>query len=80
MLFESQHVEAVGSDVVGGTGKGHQPEEGQRPLQPVRGGNCEGHTTESRTNEQLHGDDPPTLGADDIDERTPQWFDNPGQV
>jgi hypothetical protein len=29
VLVEAQHLETVGSDVVGGTGEGHQPEEGQ---------------------------------------------------
>ena len=32
VLVETEHIETVGSDVVGGTGKGHQPEEGERAL------------------------------------------------
>ena len=34
MLFESQHIESVGSNVMGGTAKGQQPEETERALQP----------------------------------------------
>jgi len=80
VLFEPQHVEAVGGDVVGGTGEGHQPEEGQGALQPVGGGDGEGHTAEGGAYEQLHGDDPPAFGLDDVDERAPQGFDDPWQV
>ena len=29
VLLKSEHIEAVGSDVMGGTGEGHQPEESQ---------------------------------------------------
>ena len=32
MLVETKHIKTIGSNVVGGTGEGHQPEEGQRAL------------------------------------------------
>ena len=63
-----------------GTGKGHEPEEAQRALQPERGGDGEGYTAEGSTDEQLHGGNPPALGADDIDERTPQGLYDLRQV
>ena len=37
MLLKSEHIEAVGSNIVGGTREGHQPEEGQCALQPIGG-------------------------------------------
>ena len=80
VLLEAEHVEAVGGDVVGGTREGHQPETGQGSLQPVGGGDGEGHATEGGAYEQLHGDNPPALGLDDVDERAPQGFDDPRQV
>ena len=80
VLFESEHIEAVGGDVVGSTGKGHQPEESQRALQPVGGRDGEGYATEGSTYQQLHGYYPPALGHDDVDERAPQRLDNPRQI
>ena len=71
MLFESEHIETIGCNVMGGTREGHQPEEGQRTLQPVWCGDGKCHSAEGCTNEQLHGDDPPTFGLDDVDKWTP---------
>ena len=80
MLFKTEHIKAVGSNVVGCTGEGHQPEESQRPLQPVWARYGEGHTAQCSTDEQLHGDNPPALSLDDVYERAPQGFDDPRQI
>lgn len=44
------------------------------------GGDGEGNTGQPRTDKHLHGDNPPAFGLDEVDERTPQWLDDPGQV
>lgn len=80
VLVEADHVEAVGGDVVGSAGEGHEPEEAERPLQPERRGYGEGHTAEGCSDEQLHGDDPPPLGLDDVDQGAPQGLDDPGEI
>ena len=80
VLVETEHIETIGSDVVSGTRESHQPEERQRALKPIRSGNGEGHTTKSRSDKQLHGNNPPALGLDDIDEGTPQGFYHPRQI
>ena len=41
--IKRQHIEAVGSNVVGSTTESHQPEEGQRQLHGIRRLNGEGH-------------------------------------
>ena len=43
-------------------------------------GDGEGNACQSCTDEHLHGDNPPAFGLDEVDERTPQWLDDPGQV
>ena len=80
MLIESQHIESVGSNIVGSTGKCHHPEEEQSSLQPERCRNGERHTSEGSTNEQLHGDNPPAFCLHQINEGTPQGFDYPWQI
>ena len=72
MLVHAEHIEAVGSNVVRGTAERHYPKEKQRALKPETGGNGERHASKSRTDEQLHGDYPPTLGLDNIYKRTPK--------
>ena len=44
VTVEPQHIETIGSNVVGGTGEGHQPEEGQGALQPIGARDGKGHT------------------------------------
>ena len=80
VLLQSQHIEAVGSNVVGSAREGHQPEEGQRALKPIGRWDGEGHTTECRTDEQLHRYYPPALSLDDVYKRTPKWLDDPRQI
>ena len=80
VFVESEHVEAVGSDVVGGTREGHHPKEEQRSLQPERGGDGEGDPSEGRSDEQFHRHNPPSLGADEVDKGAPQRFNDPRQV
>lgn len=78
--IERQHVKSVGGNVVCGRTKGEQPEQGERQLKEIFRGDGEGNTCQSCTDEHLHGDNPPAFGLDEVDERTPQRLDDPGQV
>ena len=80
VLVKAEHVESVGRYVVGGARKGHQPEETQCSLKPERAGNGEGHAAQRRTDEQLHGQNPPALGQHDVDERTPEGLYDPRKI
>ena len=80
LLGESQDVESVGSDVVGGAAEGHQPEEAQGAAQPPRRIEGEGHAGQRSAHQQLHHHNPPALRAQGIHQRTPQRFDDPRQI
>ena len=45
-----------------------------------RQGECEGYGAQADSHAYLHGDCPPALGADDVDNRAPEGFDHPRQV
>lgn len=77
---EGEHVEAVGGDVVRGRAEGHQPEEGECPLQGVGRGDGECDSGQRRAYDELHRDDPPSLRAHQVDDGTPEGFDDPGQI
>jgi len=80
VAVESDDIEAVGCDVVCGTGKGQKPEESQRPLKPERCRQREGNAGKASADEQLHHKHPPTLRAYGCDEGTPKRFYHPGQI
>ena len=80
MFVETEHVETIGSNVVGGAGKCHNPEEEQRALKPERRRDGEGYTTKGGTDKQLHSENPPALGLHNIYKGTPQGLYNPRQV
>ena len=80
VAVEAVHVEAVGRDVVGSRREGHQPEERQREPEEKLCGDEEGDAREGDGEDRLHGDDPPPLGADEIDHRAPKGLDDPRQV
>ena len=63
-----------------GTRKGQYPKEEKASLQPERGRNRESHTTEGRPHEQFHAHNPPSFGFYKVNERAPQWFDDPWQI
>ena len=80
VLLQSQHVETIGSDIMRGTRKGHDPEKEEGELQPRGGRDGKGHATQGGTHQQLHSRNPPSFGLDDIHKRTPQGFDHPRQI
>ena len=80
VLVEGEHVETVGGDVVGGGGKGEEPEYAERDLEKRGSRNGEGHAAEGGADQELQEDDPLALGAEEFDEGTPEGFDDPGEV
>ena len=80
MLVEFQHIIAIGGNIVGGTGKGHQEEAEHGALKPEVGVQGEGDACQRRAQQQLHGEYPPAFGLTQVDKRTPEGFDNPGQA
>ena len=80
MAVECQDVKAVGGDVVGGTAEGYEPEEGQCCLYPEGSRNGEGYSGKAQAYKKLHGEYPPALGLDGIDERTPEGLYDPREV
>ena len=89
---EGQHVEAVGGDVVGGRSEGGQHEEEQREGEQADGGGArcyffgaregdgEDEEDERQRHQGLHGENPPALGADDVDKGAPEGLYHPGEV
>ena len=80
LLVKSQHVESIRRDVMRGGAEGHQPEEGQGTPQEEIARQGESHTRHTRSDQQLHGIDPPTFRANQIDKGTPDGFDHPGEI
>ena len=79
MPVELYHVESVGRDVVRGAAEGDEEEEAHRGLEPECRGDGEGDACQGCSDERLHGEHPPALGLQQVDERTPQGFDDPWQ-
>ncbi len=91
-LAQGKHVEAVGGNVVCGRGKGGYREEQQRDVEQADGrltggnhlrrgvGDGECQPDEAERHEHLHGDGPPPLGAQDVDEGAPERLDGPRQI
>ena len=77
---EAKDVKTVGSDILCGTGEGQDPEEGEGALEPEGRGQGESDACETGTDEHLHQQNPPSLGLNRRDERTPQRFDDPGKI
>ena len=77
---EAQDIEAIGRDVVCGTGKSDEHEQRQRSLKPHGSGQTECHSRQRGSHKQLHGEYPPAFGAEGINERTPQRLDDPWQA
>ena len=77
---ESEHVEPVGGDVVCGRAERHEPEDGQCGLEEMVGGESERHARQSRSQKELHADNPPPFGSQQVDKRAPERLDDPGQV
>ena len=69
VAVEAVHVEAVGRDVVGSRREGHQPKNASVSRKKKLCGDEEGDAREGDGEDRLHGDDPPPLGADEIDHR-----------
>lgn len=77
---EGEHVEAVGCDVMGRGTESHQPEQGERGTEEPVERQRQGNPGERGADEQLHGGNPPAFGLHQVDEGTPEWLDDPGQV
>ena len=78
--IQRQHVETVGGNVMRRRAERHQPEKSQRDLEKERSGNRERNPGKPRPQQQLHRNDPPALGFQQIDKRTPERFYDPRQV
>ena len=65
---------------MGGGTEGYEPEYRQCGLEEMAGGDGEGNAGQSGTQQQLGSDNPPPLGAEQVDKRAPQGLDDPGQV
>ena len=63
---EAQDIEAIGRDVVCGTGKSDEHEQRQRSLKPHGSGQTECHSRQRGSHKQLHGEYPPAFGAEGI--------------
>lgn len=79
-FLQSQHIETVGGDVVGGGAESQQPQTGEAIADRMRPGEAERHAAESRTDDDLHDDDPPSFGFQKVYQRAPQGFDHPREV
>ena len=77
---QSQHVEAVGGNVVRGRAESHQPEAGQRSLYIMVGRDEKGDARHRGSYQRLHGGYPPAFGLDEVHKGAPQRLDGPGQV
>ena len=80
VFAQSEHIKTVGGDIVGGGGEGHQPEHGQGGGEKAAYGEHEGYRGHAHGYHHLHGEHPPTLGADDIHEGAPEGLDDPRQI
>ena len=80
LVGQSDDVEAVGGDVVGGTGEGDEHEHGERALQPEVGGHGECHERQGDAHDELHRHNPPALGLEVVDDGAPDGLDDPGQT
>src|SRR5262249_26143529 len=75
-----EEIEAVRSDVVSAGTEREQEEKRQSDLEEMGRGNGEGHTGETRADEQLHRPDPVATGFEQTDDRAPQRLEYPGQA
>ena len=64
---------------MGGAGEGNEHEDGEDALEPEVGGEGEGDECECDAHEELHGDDPPALGLEVVDDGAPDGLDDPGE-
>ena len=91
-LLQCQHIEAVGGNIVRGGGKCCNDEQNQCDGEHADG-SCPGsyrcfirfrngqrQQNECYRHQDLHGDDPPSFGLDNVDERAPEGLDGPGQI
>ncbi len=69
MFGKTQHVKPIGGDIMGGRTEGQQPQEGQRKPEKIMRRQGQRHTTQTRPDQQLHRDNPASLGPEDIDKR-----------
>ncbi len=79
-LRRRQHVKAIGGYVVGGRTECQQSKKDDCPLDKMRRGNHQGHTGQAKAEQQLHRPNPHPPGFENIHGRTPQGFDDPGQI
>src|SRR4030042_4321181 len=77
VLRESQHVEAVGSGIMGGRAEGHQPEEGQGILKETSGRDGRANASERGPDEKLHQKNPVTLRPEEVDQGAPERLYHP---
>ncbi|OAV63338.1 hypothetical protein Barb6_03796 [Bacteroidales bacterium Barb6] len=60
----SEHIEAVGGNVVRSRTESHEPEEGEGGLNEEITGDGKSHTRHAAAYQQLHGANPPAFGFD----------------
>jgi len=80
VLSETEHVEAVGGDVVSRRTEGHQPEQADGVLEKPRRRDGQGHAGQHHADQRLRDQDPEALGLEHVHEGAPQGLDHPGQV
>ena len=79
VVVEFYHVEPVGSHVVGGAAEGDDEEQAHGGLKPECRRYAERYASQCAADEHLHGEHPPALGLQEVDERAPQRFYHPRQ-
>ena len=79
MLIQLYHIETIRRNIVGGTTEGDEEEETHRCLEPEGSRQRKGDSGKSCSDERLHRQYPPALGLQQVNEWTPQGFDNPRQ-
>ena len=79
MLIQFYHIKTIRRNIVGGTAEGDEEEEAHRCLEPEGSRQREGDAGKGGSDERLHGEHPPALGLQQVDERAPQGLDHPRQ-
>ena len=79
VLVKLYHVESVGRDIMSGARECHYEEEGHAALEPHSRGNSKGYASQRCAYQELHEKNPPALGLQEINERTPQRLYHPRQ-
>ena len=80
LLRKSKHIKTISGDIMRRRAESHQPKEGQRKTQEEIARQGKGHARHAGANQELHRDDPPPLGLDQIDKRAPNRLDHPREI